>query len=178
MEKQSQYQRYKAEGKCVSCGRFLSGDEVGHVFCDKCAEKRKSKKKTTENRLERKSKEIKEYNDNNGTKLSYGEYGKLALIEKQKQQKSGAEAAKIYLERYKLLSEEDRNSSFGREIRNDINNKVEFVYNSDLIDVLYYLYVHCYSYEMTAQIMKKSVSTIRNWHAEALEIFAKEVLKK
>ena len=181
----SRASRLKAEGRCVSCGDYLGADREGRCYCQTCQykknkknKKNKKKEKPAESKIEGKIREVAEYNKANGTALTYGEYGKLALIEKQKQQKSGAEAAKIYLERYKLLSEEDRNSSFGREIRNDINNKVEFVYNSDLIDVLYYLYVHCYSYEMTAQIMKKSVSTIRNWHAEALEIFAKEVLKK
>lgn len=131
-----------------------------------------------ESKLNKKIEELMEYNKKHNTKLTYGQFVALELKERQKKQKSGAEAAKIYLSRYKDLSEADRCSKYGYQVMHDINEKIERVYNVVLIDVLYYLYVKCFDVAKTAEIIGVSVSTIRNWHAEALEIFAKEVLKK
>ena len=131
-----------------------------------------------ESKINKKIEELMEYNKKHNTQLSYGQFVALEQIEMQQKQKSGVEAAKIYLSRYKSLAEDDRHSKYGYQIMNDINKKIELVYNVDLIDVLYYLYVKCFDVAKTAEIIGVSVSTIRNWHAEALKIFAKEVLKK
>ena len=131
-----------------------------------------------ESKINKKIEELMEYNKKHNTQLSYGQFVALEQIEMQQKQKSGVEAAKIYLSRYKSLAEDDRHSKYGYQLMNDINKKIELVYNVDLIDVLYYLYVKCFDVAKTAEIIGVSVSTIRNWHAEALEIFAKEVLKK
>lgn len=131
-----------------------------------------------ESRINKKIEELMDYNKKHNTHLSYGQFVALEQIERQKKQKSGAEAAKIYLSRYKSLAEDDRHSKYGYQIMNEINKKIELVYNADLIDVLYYLYIKCFDVAKAAEIIGVSVSTIRNWHAEALEIFAKEVLKK
>ena len=129
-------------------------------------------------KINKKIEELMEYNKKHNTQLTYGQFVALELKEMQQKQKSGVEAAKIYLSRYKSLSEDDRRSKYGYQIMNDINKKIELVYNDDLIDVLYYLYIKCFDVAKTAEIIGVSVSTIRNWHAEALEIFANEVLKK
>lgn len=129
-------------------------------------------------KINKKIEELMEYNKKHNTQLSYGQFVALEQKEMQQKQKSGVEAAKTYLSRYKSLAEDDRRSKYGYQIMNDINKKIELVYNVDLIDVLYYLYVKCFDVAKTANIIGVSVSTIRNWHAEALEIFAKEVLKK
>lgn len=131
-----------------------------------------------ESRINKKIEELMDYNKKHNTRLTYGQFVALELKEMQQKQKSGAEAAKIYLNRYKSLSEDDRRSKYGYQIMTDLNKKIELVYNVDLIDVLYYLYIKCFDVAKTAEIIGVSVSTIRNWHAEALEIFAKEVLKK
>lgn len=131
-----------------------------------------------ESKINKKIEELMEYNKKHNTQLSYGQFVALEQKEMQQKQKSGVEAAKTYLSRYKSLSEDDRHSKYGYQIMNDISKKIELVYNVDLIDVLYYLYVKCFDCSKTAEIICVSVSTIRNWHAEALEIFAKEVLKK
>lgn len=131
-----------------------------------------------ESKINKKIEELMEYNKKHNTQMSYGQFVALEQIEMQQKQKSGTKAAKIYLSRYKSLAEDDRRSKYGYQIMNDINKKIERVYNADLIDVLYYLYVKCFDVAKTADIIGVSVSTIRNWHAEALEIFAKEVLKK
>ena len=131
-----------------------------------------------ESKINKKIEELMEYNKKHNTQLSYGQFVALEQKEMQQKQKSGVEAAKTYLSRYKSLAEDDRRSKYGYQIMNDINKKIELVYNVDLIDVLYYLYVKCFDVAKTAEIIGVSVSTIRNWHAEALEIFAKEVLKK
>lgn len=129
-------------------------------------------------KINKKIEELMEYNKKHNTQLTYGQFVALERKEMQQKQKSGVEASKAYLSRYKSLSEDDRRSKYGYQIMNDINKKIELVYNVDLIDVLYYLYVKCFDCSKTADIIGVSVSTIRNWHAEALEIFAKEVLKK
>ena len=131
-----------------------------------------------ESKINKKIEELMEYNKKHNTQLSYGQFVALEQKEMQQKQKSGVEAAKIYLSRYKSLAEDDRHSKYGYQLMNDINKKIELVYNVDLIDVLYYLYVKCFDVAKTAEIIGVSVSTIRNWHSEALEIFAKEVLKK
>lgn len=131
-----------------------------------------------ESKINKKIDELMNYNKKHNTRLTYGQFVALELKEMQQKQKSGAEAAKIYLNRYKSLSEDDRRSKYGYQIMTDLNKKIELVYNVDLIDVLYYLYIKCFDVAKTAEIIGVSVSTVRNWHAEALEIFAKEVLKK
>ena len=131
-----------------------------------------------ESKINKKIEELMDYNKKHNTQLTYGQFVALEQKEMQQKQKSGAEAAKIYLNRYKSLDEDDRRSKYGYQIMTDLNKKIELVYNVDLIDVLYYLYIKCFDVAKTAEIIGVSVSTIRNWHAEALEIFAKEVLKK
>ena len=131
-----------------------------------------------ESKINKKIEELMEYNKKHNTQLSYGQFVALEQKEMQQKQKSGTEAAKAYLSRYKSLAEDDRRSEYGYQIMTDLNKKIELVYNVDLIDVLYYLYIKCFDVAKTAEIIGVSVSTIRNWHAEALEIFAKEVLKK
>lgn len=175
----SRASRLKAEGRCVSCGDYLSADREGRCYCQTCQyKKNKKKEKPAESKIEGKIREVAEYNKANGTALTYGEYIALELLKEQSSQKNATEKAKAFLLRYKMLDDEQKQSKEGQAIKKEISDKIEIVYNVDLIDVLYYLYVKCFDVAKTADIIGVSVSTIRNWHAEALEIFAKEVLKK
>ena len=112
-----------------------------------------------ESKINKKIEELMEYNKKHNTQLSYGQFVALEQIEMQQKQKSGVEAAKTYLSRYKSLAEDDRHSKYGYQLMNDINKKIELVYNVDLIDVLYYLYVKCFDCSKTAEIIGVSVST-------------------
>lgn len=178
----SRASRLKAEGRCVSCGDYLGADREGRCYCQTCQykknKKNKKKEKPAESKIEGKIREVAEYNKANGTALTYGEYIALGLLKEQWSQKNATEKAKAFLLRYKMLDDEQKQSKEGQAIKKEISDKIEIVYNVDLIDVLYYLYVKCFDCSKTAEIIGVSVSTIRNWHAEALEIFAKEVLKK
>lgn len=71
------YKQYTAENRCRDCGEFL-GKNYKSVFCLKCLIRRNNYKKKNKDvkidRLGEAVQTVKEYNENHGTHLTYGQY--------------------------------------------------------------------------------------------------------
>lgn len=65
-----------------------------------------------------------------------------------------------------------------KEYLTNIGDKIQRVYNPDLVDVIIYRYIKGMTQEQTAEIMGVSDRTIRAWEKLALQIFDSENTQK
>ena len=60
------------------------------------------------------------------------------------------------------------------DIKADMHEKIEKVYNPQFIALLTDKYINGFTLEQIAERMDKSYETVRGWHGQALQIFRRE----